>query len=70
MVGKQLEKVLSLYHARGYEKPLIFDFKQSDGKLYQSRKQGVYGAYIGLFVVSVFDIMFLSSVTDYVPYGS
>jgi len=26
--GKQLEKILSLYHARGYEKPLIFDFKQ------------------------------------------
>ena len=38
--GKQLEKVLSLYHARSYENAPIFDFKQSDGKLYQNRKQG------------------------------
>jgi len=29
---------------RGYENPLIFDFKQLDGKLYQNRKQGGYGA--------------------------
>ncbi len=41
--GKQLEKVLNLYHARSYENPSIFDFKQSDGKLYQNRKQGEYG---------------------------
>jgi len=45
--GKQLEKVLSLYHARSYENTPIFDFKQSDGKLYQNRKQGGYGAYMG-----------------------
>ena len=45
--GKQLEKVLSLYHARSYENAPIFDFKQSDGKLYQSMKQGGYGAYMG-----------------------
>ena len=38
--GKQLEKVLSLYHARSYEDAPIFDFKQSDGKLYQNKKQG------------------------------
>jgi hypothetical protein len=31
--GKQLEKVLSLYHARSYENAPIFDFKQSDGKI-------------------------------------
>ena len=30
--GKQLEKILSLYHARDYENPFISDFKQSDGK--------------------------------------
>ena len=45
--GKQLEKVLNLYHARSYENPSIFDFKQSDGKLCQNRKQGGYGAYMG-----------------------
>jgi len=28
----------------GLREPLIFDFKQSDGKLYQNRKQGGYGA--------------------------
>jgi len=43
--GKQLEKVLSLYHARSYENAPIFDFKQSDGKLYQNKKQGGYGVY-------------------------
>ena len=26
--------------------PLFFDFKQSDGKLYQNKKQGGYGAYM------------------------
>jgi len=46
--GKQLEKVLSLYHARNYENAPIFDFKQSDGKMYQNKKQGGYRAYIGL----------------------
>ncbi|OIN36300.1 hypothetical protein BG263_09965 [Streptococcus pneumoniae] len=56
--GKQLEKVLSLNHARGYENAPIFDFKQSDGKLYQNMKQGGYGAYMSLFVMGVFDIMF------------
>ncbi|HHW1528060.1 TPA: hypothetical protein ACUODX_001426 [Streptococcus pneumoniae] len=45
---------MSLYHARGYENTPIFDFKQSDGKLYQNMKQGGYGAYMGLFVVGVF----------------
>jgi len=30
--GKQLEKVLSLYHERSHENAPIFDFKQSDGK--------------------------------------
>lgn len=45
--GKQLEKVLSLDHARSYENAPIFDFKQSDGKLYQNRKQVGYGAYMG-----------------------
>ena len=29
--------------------PLFFYFKQLDGKLYQNRKQGGYGAYMGLF---------------------
>nr|DAJ37642.1 MAG TPA: hypothetical protein [Caudoviricetes sp.] len=29
---------MSLYHARSYETPSIFDFKQSDGKLYQIKK--------------------------------
>ena len=38
--GKQLEKVLSLYHARSYENPSIFDFKRTDSKIYQNRKQG------------------------------
>lgn len=38
--------------------PPIFDFKQSDGKLYQNMKQGGYGAYMSLFVMGVFDIMF------------
>ncbi|EHD26180.1 hypothetical protein SPAR98_2318 [Streptococcus pneumoniae GA47502] len=47
--GKQLEKVLSLYHARDYENAPIFDFKQLDGKLYQNMKQGGYGAYYSLF---------------------
>ncbi|MDG7265120.1 hypothetical protein RQY26_00800, partial [Streptococcus pneumoniae] len=56
--GKQLEKILSLYHARDYENAPIFDFKQSDGKLYQNMKQGGYGAYMSLFVMGVFDIMF------------
>lgn len=32
---------------RGYENAPIFDFKQSDGKLYQNKKQGGYGAYMG-----------------------
>jgi hypothetical protein len=32
---------------RGYENAPIFDFKQLDGKLYQNRKQGGYGAYMG-----------------------
>ena len=45
--GKQLEKVLSLYHARSYENPSIFDFKRTDGKMYQNRKRGEYGAYMG-----------------------
>ena len=45
--GKQLEKILSLYHARIYENAPIFDFKQSDGKLCQNRKQGGYGACMG-----------------------
>ena len=43
MAGKQLEKILSLYHARDCENAPIFDFKQSDGKLYQSWKEGGYG---------------------------
>ena len=43
--GKQLEKVLKLYHARSYENAPIFDFKQSDGNLYQNKKQGGYGVY-------------------------
>jgi len=38
--GKQLEKVLSLCHARSYENPSIFDFKRADSKIYQNRKQG------------------------------
>jgi len=46
--GKQLEKVLKLYHARSYENAPIFDFKQSDGNLYQNKKQGGYGAFMGL----------------------
>ena len=29
--------------------PLIFDFKQSDGKLHQNKKQGGYEAYFSLF---------------------
>jgi len=45
--GKQLEKVLSLYHARSYENSSIFDFKQSDGKIipeYETRRiWGLYG---------------------------
>jgi len=45
--GKQLEKVLSLYHARSYENAPIFDFKQSDDQMYQNKKQGGYGAYMG-----------------------
>lgn len=30
----------------GHENAPIFDFKQLDGKLYQNRKQGGYGAYM------------------------
>ena len=59
--GKQLEKVLSLYHARGYENAPIFDFKQSDGKLYQNRKQGGYGDYMGFEKASVFQEFYLEN---------
>ena len=52
---------MSLYHARGYENPLIFDFKQSDGKLYQNRKQGEYGAYMGFEKASVFQEFYLEN---------
>ena len=52
---------MSLYHARGYEKPLIFDFKQSDGKLYQNKKQGGYGAYMRFEKASVFQEFYLEN---------
>nr|DAX90237.1 MAG TPA: hypothetical protein [Caudoviricetes sp.] len=42
---------MNLYHARSYENPSIFDFKQSDGKLYQNRKQGEYGEFFILSYV-------------------
>nr|DAS19784.1 MAG TPA: hypothetical protein [Caudoviricetes sp.] len=29
---------MNLNYARSYENPSIFDFKQSDGKMYQIRK--------------------------------
>ncbi len=37
--------------------PLFFYFKQLDGKLYQNRKQGGYGAYMGLFNEQVYLIV-------------
>lgn len=52
---------MSLYHARGYENPLIFDFKQSDGKLYQNRKQGGYVAYMRFEKASVFQEFYLEN---------
>ena len=48
--GKRLEKILKLYHARAYENP----FSSWTVKLKTRR----YGANVGLFVVSVFDIIF------------
>nr|DAK41787.1 MAG TPA: hypothetical protein [Caudoviricetes sp.] len=29
---------MSLYYARSYENPSIFDFKRTNGKMYQVRK--------------------------------
>ena len=52
---------MSLYHARSYENAPIFDFKQSDGKLYQNRKQGGYGAYMGFEKASVFQEFYLEN---------
>ena len=52
---------MSLYHARSYENTPIFDFKQSDGKLYQNRKQGGYGAYMGFEKASVFQEFYLEN---------
>ena len=52
---------MSLYHARGYENPLIFDFKQLDGKLYQNKKQGGYGAYMRFEKASVFQELYLEN---------
>jgi len=55
--GKQLEKVLSLYHARSHENAPVFDFKQSDGKLYQNRKQGGYGTYMGFLKAHILQVV-------------
>mgnify|MGYP001683759951 FL=1 len=52
---------MSLYHASSYENAPIFDFKQSDGKLYQNRKQGGYGAYMGFEKASVFQEFYLEN---------
>ena len=52
---------MSLYHVRGYENPLIFDFKQSDGKLYQNIKQGGYGAYMRFEKAPVFQEFYLEN---------
>ena len=52
---------MSLYHVRSYENAPIFDFKQSDGKLYQNRKQGGYGAYMGFEKASVFQEFYLEN---------
>ena len=46
---------------RSYENAPIFDFKQSDGKLYQNRKQGGYGAYMGFEKASVFQEFYLEN---------
>ena len=29
--------------------PLIFDFKQSDGKMYQNSRKSVYGVFYGIY---------------------
>ena len=49
--GKQLEKILSLYHARSYENPSIFDF-QAEGKGKPTTEQAV--VYEGTFKQGVF----------------